>query len=151
MVAAPPLKRSFWQPWLNWGRGFRSAVACHIWDSPKRTRSSKLLNIWKRLLSPELEKCASEARPARSPNFNTMHQRFPLPPPPLPEWRSGPVPPEGTQGVQRVAITLARGIKSGHSLPTASQLSNHTVGELHGGGWKNILLWVIHAQSASTY
>lgn len=41
MVASPPVQRCFWQPWLNWGRGFRSAVACHFWDSPKRICSFK--------------------------------------------------------------------------------------------------------------
>lgn len=151
MLASPPLKRSSWQPWLNWGRGFRPAVACHVWGGPERIRSSKELKNFKRLLKLKLEGCASEARLARSPNFNTTCQQFLQPPPPPPKHRNRPVPPEGRWGVQQVAVTLVRGTKSSHSTPAASQLSSHTVGELHGGVWKKIMLWAIHTQSASTF
>lgn len=143
MVSSPPMQRCFWQPWLSQGRGFRSAIACHIWDSPKIIRTSKNFKI---LPSPELEECASEPHLTRNPNPNGTAQQFPQPSPAVPKQGAG-------QSLQKAdgevsgGMSQVKGIRSGHSVPAASQLSGHTVSELCAGVWMNMMLWEIHTQT----
>lgn len=136
------MQRCFWQPWLNWGRAFRSAIACHIWDSSKRIHPAlKSLEILRYYCHQSL-KNASESQLARNPNPNSP--AVPPASPSTPKAGSRPAAPEGRQGG---GVTLVRGIRSGHSTPTASQLSGHTVGKLCAGVWKSgIMLWEIHSQ-----
>lgn len=108
------------------GQRLQIRCCCHIWDSPKRTRPSKELKIFKVLLTVKLEECASEAQWARNPNPNTTpQQRSPS--------RKQASHSRRQVGRSVVAVTPVRGIRSGHSVPAASQLSGHTVGMQESG------------------